>query len=170
MRLYLFRHAIAVPRGTPGYPHDAQRPLTEEGLDQAREVAQGLKQLKIPIDLIVSSSYLRALQTAEQLARVYDMRNGIKQIDGLHPEVEPSETSAVLRAYSMYEHVVLVGHEPHLSGWLAELVAQSGMRCMMKKGGVACVEIGRIPPPTGSGMLRWLMTPKQLSRIRGSNT
>ena len=39
------------------------------------------------------------------------------------------------------------------------------MRCLMKKGGVASIELERVPPPRGSGTLRWLMNPKHLALI-----
>jgi len=34
-----------------------------------------------------------------------------------------------------------------------------------KKAAVACVELEKIPPPRGSGTLRWHLTPKQLALI-----
>ncbi len=166
MRLYLMRHAAAVPRGTPGYAQDMQRPLTEEGHEQARSVAKGLKRLHADVDLIVTSPYLRALQTAEQVAHVFGPRMTVKELDELRADVSPRETSIALKALAAHEQIVLVGHEPHLSTWVGELVADhGGMRCFMKKAGVACIEIDRVPPPQGSGTLRWLMTPKQLTLI-----
>ena len=166
MRLYLLRHADAVPRGTPGYRQDAQRPLTEAGHVQAREVAEGLKRLKVPVDAIGVSVLLRAAQTAEYVARAFGLEQALRQLDTLRPEAEPADTSQALRAFSRCEHVVLVGHEPHLSTWLGWLVAEQGqVRCLFKKAGVACVEIERAPPAKGSGTLRWFMTPKQLALI-----
>lgn len=166
MRLYLLRHAIAVSPGTPGFRSDAQRPLTEEGREQAREVAEGLKRLKLPVDAVVTSPYLRAAQTAEPLARAFGLAGAVRELEALQPEAEPQATAAGLRALSKHEHVVLVGHEPHLSAWLGWLVAEQGrVRCLFKKAGVACVEIERVPPAKGSGTLRWFMTPKQLALI-----
>jgi phosphohistidine phosphatase len=163
MRLYLLRHAIAVPRGTPGYPQDAQRPLTEEGHAQARQVAEGLRRLRIPVELIVTSPYVRAAQTAEHVARVFGPQAVVKDSDKLVPEAEPEESSLFLRSLSSHEHVLMVGHDPHLSLWLAMLVTGEGtLRCLFKKAGAACVEVNRLPPPQGSGTLRWLLTPKQL--------
>jgi len=162
MRLYLMRHATAVPGGTPGYSDDSQRPLTDQGRDQARRVTQGLKRLKLPVDAIYTSPYVRAAQTAEEAAAILGGKVIVKHLDALRAEVEPRETSLALRALPDHGHVLLIGHEPHLSGWLAEL---TGARCVMKKAGVACVEVDRVPPVTGGGTLRWLMTPKQLMAI-----
>ena len=166
MRLYLLRHAIAIPHGTPGYAQDPQRPLTGEGHSQARQVGEGLKRLNVGPDLIVTSPYVRATQTAEEVARVLGARLHVKELDELRAEADPRDSSQALRALAAHERVLCVGHEPHLSAWIAELVAgPGGMRCLMKKAGVACVEIERVPPSSGSGMLRWLLTPKQLALI-----
>lgn len=162
MRLYLIRHATAVPSGTPGFLEDTSRPLTDEGRAEARRVAQALRRMKIKLDLIITSPYLRAAQTAEVLARGLDYTKVVRHVETLRAEADPRETSQSLRPFESYERVAFVGHEPHLSAWLAELVSKQGMQCIMKKGGVACVEIARVPPPIGSGTLRWLLTPKHL--------
>ncbi len=166
MKIYLMRHAMAVPRGTPGYANDAERPLTMEGHAQAREVAEGLRRLKVAPGVIASSPYVRAIQTAERVAKVLGPHLTVKEVPELRGEARPAETSLALKSLAMYERVLCVGHEPHLSAWLAELVAgRQSMTCQMKKAGVACVEADLIPPPAGSATLRWLMTPKQLTLI-----
>ena len=169
MRLYLMRHADAVPHGTPGYLSDAQRPLTGEGRAQARGVASGLKRLDVELGMVLTSPYVRAIQTAEEFIRAWGGRLAIKELDALRSEVDPKMTSLALKRTDIDGDLLLVGHEPHLSAWIAELVSStSHAHCVMKKAGVACVEIERIPPARGSGMLRWLMTPKSLMLLGGS--
>lgn len=165
MRLYLMRHALAMPRGRTTGARDAERPLTDEGLEQARRVASGLKRLELQIDLVATSPWTRALQTAEQVGRVLGSRVPLQRLDALRGDARPADTSAALAGLARHQRLLLVGHEPHLSAWLAELVAPAGCRCLLKKSGVACVEVGHVPPPAGHGTLRWLMTPKQLSLI-----
>ena len=53
-RLYLLRHGIAVPHGTPDIPDD-ERPLTSEGEKGVRKVARGLRRLGFKLDRIVTS-------------------------------------------------------------------------------------------------------------------
>lgn len=166
MRCYLLRHAEAVPHGAPGYPNDAERPLTEEGHAQARALAQGLKRMRLPVDAVVASPYLRATQTAAPVAKAFHLAGAVRTLAALQPEADPPATAAALADYARQEHIVLVGHEPHMSTWLSWLVVEAGtLRCVFKKAGVACVEIGRVPPSKGSGTLRWFMTPKQLMLI-----
>ena len=162
MRLYLVRHATAVPRGTAGFSDDASRPLTDEGRAETRRAAQVLRRMNIAMNVIASSPYVRAMQTAEGLARGLGFAKPVREMDAMRAEAEPTKTSHALLTFAGYDHVALVGHEPHLSAWLAELVAKDGMQCVMKKGGMACVEISRVPPATGSGTLRWLLTSKQI--------
>ncbi len=165
MRLYLIRHADAVPRGTPKFADDARRPLSAEGLEQARRIAQGLKRLGIAVDAVVTSPLLRAVQTAEPTARAYGLDGELRRLDALRPEADPAEASGALRGLAACQHVALVGHEPHMSAWLGWLTAPGGLRCEFKKGGVASVELTRVPPASGDGTLRWFMTPKQLTLI-----
>ncbi|MFI8974229.1 histidine phosphatase family protein [Nocardia asteroides] len=63
--LILLRHATPVIP-TPGGPDDYTRPLTAEGHQQARDAAGVLRALAP--QAIVSSPYLRAVQTVEPLA------------------------------------------------------------------------------------------------------
>ena len=164
MRLYLMRHAEAAPHGT--YARDEDRPLTDEGRSQAREVAKGLQRLKILPDVIVSSPYVRAVQTADEVQRVLGEQIKRQELGALRSESYSRDTSLALKLFSPYEHVLLVGHEPHLSAWISELVAgEGGMHCVMKKAGVACIDIDQVPPRSGSGTLRWLMKPKHLALI-----
>ena len=166
MRLYLLRHADAVPCGTSGYRNDAERPLTPEGHAQARAAAAALQRLKIPVDAIATSGFVRAVQTASPVARAFELERAMVELPALRPEAEPGDSSRALREFSDRGHVVLVGHEPHMSAWLAALVAGAGgLRCDFKKGAIACVELERVPPPAGGGILRWFLTPKQLALI-----
>src|SRR5437588_12572523 len=64
MDLYLIRHADAGDR-KKWTGDDAERPLTELGLEQARLLAEGLQQHGLALEVLVSSPLLRAQQTAE---------------------------------------------------------------------------------------------------------
>jgi phosphohistidine phosphatase len=67
VKLYLVRHAIAVPHFTVGYEDDSQRPLTDKGRAKMRDITRGLKVLGVAPQIILSSPYVRARQTAEIL-------------------------------------------------------------------------------------------------------
>ena len=66
MRLLFIRHAIADDReewAKSGRP-DADRPLTDRGRDRMRRAARGLTRLITQPDIIATSPYLRAVETA----------------------------------------------------------------------------------------------------------
>src|SRR3989338_8240474 len=91
MRLYLIRHAEAVPHGAPGYPQDAQRPLTHEGRAQALAAGEALKRLQVAPDVLLTSPYVRAVQTAEQVAKGLGLRTPAKELPELRAEQPPHD-------------------------------------------------------------------------------
>ena len=54
IELYLVRHAIAAERG-PNYPDDRERPLTSEGVARFKLSVDGLKELDVSVDLVLTS-------------------------------------------------------------------------------------------------------------------
>jgi len=68
LEIVLVRHAEAIPAGTPGWAQrDDERPLTEEGLRDADELALELDPYHF--GAVYSSPYLRAVQTVTPTAR-----------------------------------------------------------------------------------------------------
>src|SRR5512134_3543141 len=74
MNLYFIRHAIAVEAGTPEYENDSLRPLTGKGKKKMQKIARGLKELGAEIDLILTSPYVRAAETAKILRKTFDLK------------------------------------------------------------------------------------------------
>src|SRR6516165_5846142 len=68
MLFYLVRHGIAIDREDPKCPAEAERYLTEEGIKKTRDVARGVASLTEKPDLLLSSPYVRAMQTAHLFA------------------------------------------------------------------------------------------------------
>ena len=68
MQLYIVRHGIAIEREDPKCPPEADRYLTEEGIERTKQVAKGIVALGATADLLISSPYVRAMQTAEIFA------------------------------------------------------------------------------------------------------
>ena len=90
MQLFIVRHGIAVDREDPKCPADPDRFLTDEGIEKTRQVAQGVAEVGAAPDLMVTSPYLRALQTAEIFAaQLGYAKQKIKKSDFLLPGAEP---------------------------------------------------------------------------------
>jgi phosphohistidine phosphatase len=161
MQLLIIRHAIAVPRGTPGIP-DEDRPLTPEGEQKFREAAKGLASLVGRPDALLTSPWLRARQTAAIAAAAWGR---------LEPEETAAlasgsfeEQAAVLDRYPGDATVAVVGHEPWVSELLARLLGtRHDARLEFKKGGAALVDVpGRL---AGGGTLAWFLPPKVLRKL-----
>ena len=165
MNLLIVRHGIAVDRGDPAYPWDDDRPLTPEGIHKFRIAARGLREVAPKPDRIVASPLIRARQTAEILrdAVAPDLELVIE------PHLEPGgDFGATAKALLLFpeETIAIVGHEPHVSGFTAYLLAGSDHRAslLFKKGAAALVTFpGRLQ--AGAGTLQWLMQPGALRAV-----
>ena len=83
MELYLLRHGIA-ESARPGMK-DAERALTEEGRVKLRRVLKRAKEAGVEPDLILSSPYRRATETADLAAAALAYRGKIVKTPGLAP-------------------------------------------------------------------------------------
>lgn len=164
MNLYLVRHAIAVPHDAPGYEDDSKRPLTDKGRAKMRDVALGLKVLGVCPQMILTSPYVRARQTAEILKNVLGLTEDLVLTENLLPLAHPDHLWEELQQYSRLESVALVGHEPSISALANLFLGVSGLQIVFKKGGVCHLDLD-IHDKEPRAQLRWLLTPKQLIAI-----
>src|SRR6266481_209201 len=90
MQLYIVRHGIAIDREDPKCPSEAERYLTEEGVEKTKQVAKGIASLGVHADLMLSSPYVRAMQTAVIFAGALEYpKPKIRRTDSLLPGAEP---------------------------------------------------------------------------------
>ena len=155
MQLYFLRHGEA---DWPGWTKpDDERPLTDFGKKEVRQVGKFLDRLKVKPDLVVSSPLPRALQTAEIAAE--QLKTKLRQDEALEPGFGISELSAVLKRHPA-KVLMLVGHEPDFSSVISAL---TGGFLKMSKAGVALIDID---PETEKGRLLWLFPPKFARKAR----
>jgi len=163
MHLYVVRHGIAIDREDPSCPPDPERHLTEEGVEKTGAVARGIAALGATADLLLSSPYVRALQTAEIFAGIFKYsKRKIRRTDLLLPGGEPSLFFRELAKDKQSSAVFCFGHAPQLDDLIATALGSKHHVTALKKAGVALVELRRVSPP--SGQLVWLATPKMLRR------
>jgi phosphohistidine phosphatase len=162
MNLYLMRHAIAEARDSSLYPDDSQRPLSAPGRRKMIKIASGLKELGLGFDLILSSPYLRARETAEIMARRFNLKNRLVFTDHLSPLGHADQLIAEIREQHNVEHLLLVGHEPNLSSLASTLLAGNGnVEITMKKGGLCCLSVAELRYAQCAA-LEYLLTPGQM--------
>lgn len=158
MKLYLLRHGIAEERRI-GLP-DHERHLTEEGVAEMRAVAAGLKRLKLRLDLILTSPFPRARETAEIVAEALEMQERLREEARLAPGCRLGDLQQIVENYPQAERLMIVGHESDFSVMAGQLVG--GAAIDLKKGGLIRLETDRIEP--GRGLLEWLLTPAILTK------
>src|SRR5260370_10145207 len=71
MRLYLMRHGIAIDREDPDCPAEPERYLTPKGIQRTRAAARGLRAMRVKPTTLLSSPYVRAVQTAQIFSEVF---------------------------------------------------------------------------------------------------
>jgi phosphohistidine phosphatase len=165
MELYLLRHAIAVRREGFSPLRDHERPLTREGIRKMRRIARGMARLRISPDLILTSPFLRASQTAEIVAAELGC-NGPEPTPHLRPGGDLQDLLALLRKRDRDAAcILLVGHSPAL-GILASvlLTGDDRLQMTMKKGGLCKLRIDRLDRSPRATLL-WLLTPRQLMSL-----
>lgn len=138
---------------------DADRQLTERGRSQARIAGAAFARMGIVFGAILASPKARARETAElALAQMGEHQSGLFE---LHPPlaggVRAGEALELLTGVGSEGPLMLVGHEPDLSGVVAEL---TGGRVDLKKGGLAVVRLS-----AGGAELVLLLRPVELSLI-----
>jgi phosphohistidine phosphatase len=165
MDLYLVRHAVAFDFDPAQWPDDSQRPLTPEGQKRFRRAARGLRELAPSVDLVLSSPWVRAWQTAEILESVAWWPKPVA-CDALGAGHAPAQVLQALQPSGSYSAIALVGHEPDLHALVSYLLTADASHAQveMKKGGVACLEVGEGLRP-GAALLHWLLPPKVLRAL-----
>ena len=163
MRLYLMRHGIAIDRDDPDCPPEAERYLTSKGIQRTREAAEGLAAMGISPDILLTSPYVRAVQTGEIVCQALRIDSkALQASDALKPEAKPSRIAEEL-ARLHFDEAICFGHAPHLDDFIAYALRASAPLTTLKKGGVACLEMQTVSPP--AGQLLWLLTPKLLREV-----
>lgn len=111
---------------------------------------------KLAPQLILTSPYVRAAQTAEIAAKALGVGR-VETTRALLPSAKPAALWKELAAYAELERVLVAGHEPHLSHLLAFLIGMEAP-IEMKKGALLRLQV-HPPPDAPRGMLKWLIAP-----------
>ena len=159
MELVLVRHGKAEAAGMR--EHDVDRRLTPDGREQIRAAAAGLARF---VDAgagvsLWNSTAERAMETAGLIADAFGGR--------LEPEprevILAGDFDALSRAWAGFPRdatLVVVGHEPYLSHWIALM---TGAIIPLKPGAMAAIHLEHAAVPRGT--LRWFAHPEALARL-----
>lgn len=168
MKFLIIRHAIAEEKESfeKSGRDDSLRPLTGRGKKKMKKSIDGLKEILKKIDLILTSPFTRAEQTADLLRKGYP---GSKKVivSELRPSVSPASLLRWLRDRRLPDSVAIVGHEPQLSRFASKLLTgKEASILLLEKGGICCVEFSD-KIDFNKGSLLWLLQPRISRRISG---
>ena len=157
MQLYILRHGIA-ENGKPG-GSDPDRALTAEGKKKLRETLRAVQRAGVAPELMLSSPYLRAMETAAIAMEVLGYKEALLQTDALIPSSDPKPVWEEIRVHKSVASLMLVGHEPLLSALAAYLLGAPSVYVDMKKGAMIRIDIESFGPQP-RGVLKWMLVPK----------
>lgn len=165
MDCLLFRHGIAAERGAWEGP-DADRPLVPRGIEKTRKAAAGLRRLDVTPDVILSSPFTRAVETAGLLKDALRFTGDLRICDELVPEAPPDKLLVLLGSLSPDAFVLCVGHEPHLGEAAGVMLLGRPVAGLSLKKAGACLIAFDGAPRAGQGALHWWLTPALLRDLR----
>jgi phosphohistidine phosphatase len=157
MEIYLLRHGIAEDQ-TPTQ-QDSHRALTKEGITRLQEVLATVAKAGSSPQLILSSPYVRARQTADIARQILKVEADIVETQALVPMAQPREAWDDIRALRSESSILLASHEPLMGQLLAFLLSVPGLQLDFKKGAIARVDLHSFGPAP-RGVLKWFLTAK----------
>ena len=165
MKIYLMRHGIARELDNADSAIDSQRPLTANGRNNIGSIARALKKMDVKPNLILSSPYVRAQQTAAILAKEFGLQQPLILSDFLVPD---GNAEAILREIVenyIVDELFIISHLPCL-GLLASFLASGDLDLAinLRKGGVCCLLAGDLRIELYAA-IEWLLTPKILLKV-----
>jgi phosphohistidine phosphatase len=120
----------------------------------------------ISFDKILTSPWLRAVQTARIVGDVLGLGDRVEQMEELAGDRSVDDVLRGLARYAAEDRLMLVGHQPLLGACISSLTARgSEMHVDLKKAGAGAIELDRVDPSAKATLL-WLVTSKQLRLMR----
>jgi phosphohistidine phosphatase len=153
MDLYLIRHgdAESISLAKP----DHNRELTAKGRESIRKAAEMWKKIIKSFDVIASSPLIRAVQTAEIIADVFNYKEEIIVEKKITSGSKPEDLIDFIKSLDE-NNIAIIGHEPDLSRDLSALVSSSGMYAEFKRGYIAKIKFdGKVK--SSRGILEFLI-------------
>jgi len=134
MRVYLVQHAQAKAEAL-----DPQRPLTEQGAQEARKLGRFLGPLDLTVEEVWHSGKTRAVQTGEIFAA--SLKGAPRLIRQEHLSPNDAVGPVIEKLQSAEGDLMLVGHQPFLGRLASELLtgSESPEVVAFQQGGLVCL-------------------------------
>lgn len=161
--IFVLRHGKAEDINECQSRSDFDRKLTKEGKDKTAKLGQFLNKTDGDVDVVITSPYLRAKETAEIVVNSLDKKPELKIEDFLSAGVSVQEISrGILDKYSAKDKVLIVGHTPDLEIFIGKLIGAKNIT--LKKGALAKIVFKDSIELKGE--LVWLVTSKVINGVK----
>lgn len=149
MKVYLVQHGKAKSK-----EEDPLRGLNKDGIAETMKTASYLARCNpAPMEILYSEK-LRAIQTAEIFAEKLINKRGIRK----HRQLAPNDpVSPVLKEIKkINQDLMIIGHLPHLSILLSQLLYKKDDSCpvQFRNSAIVCVEIDK-----ENCLIQWIIHP-----------
>ena len=150
MNIFLIRHAKS--EATTHLKKDRERELTDEGIQILRESINTWKYAVDGFDLVLSSPFKRAVQTAKIIADCYDYKNDIIKNSSLAPG---STVNSIIKLTAKLkgERIAFVGHQPDIGIQISSLISNSEVSLKISPASIINIYFDGIPK-AGKGILK----------------
>ena len=155
MNIFLIRHAKA--EAANHHKKDRERDLTDEGIKILKDSINFWKGAVKSFDLILSSPFNRALQTAEIIADSYNYKNEIIEDNSLAPGSTVNSIIHLGNAFNL-ERIAFIGHQPDIGFQISSLVSNSKMNLKISPASIINIHF-EDKPKIGKGTLNFLFPP-----------
>jgi len=156
MQVHLLRHGTAEDVKPGG--SDAARKLTASGRVEVRGAAECARRARVAPTLILSSPYVRAVETAEIAAEVLGYGGSIVRTEVLIPSASPQRVWNEIRSRQDETQILLAGHEPLLGQLASYLLSTPALQIEMRKATLIRIDLDRFAPDP-RGILKWMAPP-----------
>lgn len=133
-KLYIIRHT---QKDETKSGDDYDKPLTQDGLDNADAIGTFLKEKDKKFDLIVSSPAKRTRQTSEAIAQKLNYTKSIMYNEVLYMAYVNEMIETITYTFDTVNSMILVAHNPSVTALALTLV---GLREEIKMGGVVEID------------------------------
>lgn len=161
--LYLLRHAKSSWKDSSLL--DIERPLKRRGRKASEIIGGFLKKEKITPDLVLSSSAVRARETAEIVIKTSKISTELRFDERIY-EASPSRLLDVVRQIEKSKKtVLLIGHNPGLEEFLHLLTGATETMPTATISKVVLQASSWAATDEQDGMLEWIVKPKRSQKV-----
>ena len=147
------RHGLALSAQESGLRGDAGRKLSQDGKDQITASSKRLRELGVSPGVIISSPFLRAMETADITAEYFPAAKRVTEPALVSAASLSDILDAIAAAAAGEPSVLVIGHQPTL-GSLCGLFLKSD-NLPLSTGGFAYLKLpNEFPLPGGPGCVK----------------